>query len=1027
MQATQSCAHPFLSEVGAAQYADAAVILVALGSRGDVEPCVRLLCHGGGAGCPAAAHPPAAHLLHACAHERRCIWPRCSFHVVTHAAHAAWIATMLRDAAAHPDDAAAHAVHTHLLPIPVSLGCESSVDEHTHGVPDNVRTASALRSHSRILFDAVTALCQRLNAHGMHGNGLLLANLFALETVLVAEMLALPVAILSPYFMPHALDADALERHLCHHRPRFLTLLQRGDTTQRVDTDMRSRMHPPLAKRARVGEDEAACHDVDATARVAQASRTATMSWEDVCHWAYPLLHAPRWQHLYSPGMPCDASVWAVQEEEEEEEEEVADVCLACAPGAVCHCQPGADALMAALAGTLPYRIPVLYGCSQLLAPRPAALPPCARVMGCWELPATEPTRVAATEAAPARHRLLAVTFGSMAQVGVFSSWHQATLTTVRGDANQLTQAHVWAVLTHLISRAARERRAHTLFLSHGCAAMARGFRMAAAADAQLLHLATLQEADAARFQPHGVFNTATAVLHHVGVGTTHDALAAGVHQVLAPCMFDQYERADVCVERKLVPADAVLDMARVWTDACALCAAVQHTTDSALDRGVSHRKDHEPHFALTEQCEAVLSNTPAAVHAYPELCRLARAIVACFTPELTCQVPLLPAAQAAVHALAHELGSVATWTALHDTFVTPGGSFRTFSGSWSCPVEDVPPLRALRTLPDTIRQKLVCCVLPNGTRALTTSAHEALHLYRELVCDDVYRIRQLVERCQGSSTLRSVAAASLALVLDVGANIGMLPIAIAHAQRLLHARAGGAQPSGCTAACTTALDAAPPARMHSASASHAIHVLAVEPVSAAATLLEANMHLLGVPCTRSTLEELPTAPTACGTTLHVTLLQCAAVGNTRVPHTGTSALTVHTVDADATSSASRPATVPIMVLPHLLSNCSVLAAAKLRQVRAQMTTAAAAHASAGLLVEAVPAATLHDILAHWQPLRDGIASHTIAEHGKRTQPAVVELLKVDVEGLELEALSSLTPADWQRVLRVAAEGHPRT
>ena len=70
------------------------------------------------------------------------------------------------------------------------------------------------------------------------------------------------------------------------------------------------------------------------------------------------------------------------------------------------------------------------------------------------------------------------------------------------------------------------------------------------------------------------LFPRAAAVVHHGGIGTSAQALKAGVPQLVMPMAFDQHDNADRLV--RLAPAGCFLradSTAAPWPGFCAICA----------------------------------------------------------------------------------------------------------------------------------------------------------------------------------------------------------------------------------------------------------------------------------------------------------------------------------------------------------------------------------------------------------------------------------------------------------------------
>jgi UDP:flavonoid glycosyltransferase YjiC (YdhE family) len=111
-----------------------------------------------------------------------------------------------------------------------------------------------------------------------------------------------------------------------------------------------------------------------------------------------------------------------------------------------------------------------------------------------------------------------------------------------------------------------------------------------------------------------GLFARASAVVHHGGIGTCAQALAAGVPQLLMPMAFDQPDNAErvtrlgvgeaippvrFTAERvaaalgRLLSAEQVAAACRQWRDRIDSADAVRQTCDlieAQYERSVSHR-----------------------------------------------------------------------------------------------------------------------------------------------------------------------------------------------------------------------------------------------------------------------------------------------------------------------------------------------------------------------------------------------------------------------------------------------------
>jgi hypothetical protein len=188
----------------------------------------------------------------------------------------------------------------------------------------------------------------------------------------------------------------------------------------------------------------------------------------------------------------------------------------------------------------LPPPVPLLYGLSPLVVPRPGYWPAAARLCGPWFWNAPPPTRPE-----PSSLQVVFVGFGSMATLAAAAetdggSRRAAVLEWVASELRAFSKARGCRVrglvqgFSDILQRAplcVRAQRGGEGIDS----LLLRGGEADKAGEAELVLLSE-------GYLDHDrVFASVDAAVHHGGAGSTHAALRAGCPQVVCPVAFDQF------------------------------------------------------------------------------------------------------------------------------------------------------------------------------------------------------------------------------------------------------------------------------------------------------------------------------------------------------------------------------------------------------------------------------------------------------------------------------------------------------
>jgi hypothetical protein len=285
-------------------------------------------------------------------------------------------------------------------------------------------------------------------------------------------------------------------------------------------------------------------------------------------------------------------------------------------------------------------------------------------------------------------------------------------------------------------------------------------------------------------------------------------------------------------------------------------------------------------------------------------------------------------------------------------------------------------------------------------------------------------------------------------VIVDAGANIGLFAWQLLQmrARTLVHSHLASASPPSGAPAEAHAGHAGPLPAASIGAARH-MHLIAVEPVAATCRILVHNLRawLLAADPDIDVHSEWP-APGSCGAS--AVAEGASAPEPVAILRSPQLRLTVHVYRVALSSQEAVLATggkLTLQVYPHLPGNSTAKPLQKLPQKRA-MAAAGKAHLYADSCAEVAPACTLATLMARdagvvhmWAARAScdgpeassagsaascGSAATIAIASAAPPDPARIDVLKVDVEGCELEVLRGAGPALLRRTHTVLCEAH---
>eukprot|EP00899_Mesostigma_viride_P000736 jgi/Mesvir1/10663/Mv13752-RA.1 len=272
---------------------------------------------------------------------------------------------------------------------------------------------------------------------------------------------------------------------------------------------------------------------------------------------------------------------------------------------------------------------------------------------------------------------------------------------------------------------------------------------------------------------------------------------------------------------------------------------------------------------------------------------------------------------------------------------------------------------------------------LPNGDAVWTSSPSEAMHIYNEIFVQDAYlgTFRQL----EGDAFLRPTTSGALVTVLDVGANVGLFCLRLQQAHAELSAKGGGA----------------PPVEMR---------VVAVEALPPNVTLLRRNLLAWALPLAGfsvaitpvgvwrgSSQGQVSTNTDRGDQGPHASRTMPSAGATAQAQTLAGGSLPCSNAAADASIADS----LPFTYYPHMPGNSTAYPLEKLQ----------------------LQGHRQHPHFYH-QARQITCPMRTISQVLEESNIETVDLLKVDVECMELDALQGIDGRHWGRIQRVVVEVH---